>query len=48
MAKLLGKIGGQATLKRHGTDHFKLMRKLSGEAKKRKKEAHSILVLDKG
>jgi hypothetical protein len=35
----LGKRGGQTTLKKHGTEHFRRMKQLSDEAKKKKKNS---------
>lgn len=36
-AKLLGKRGGEKTKTEHGLEHFRRMKKLSDEAKRRKK-----------
>lgn len=35
------KSGGDAVLKKHGKEHFKLMGKLSAEARRKKKTAKS-------
>jgi hypothetical protein len=47
VAKALGKRGGEKTRTEHGLEHYRRMKKLSDEAKKRKKEADSILLIDK-
>ena len=36
-AKRLGRFGGEATLKKHGRKHFKLMSKKSAKSRKVKK-----------
>lgn len=38
VGKYIGRLGGQATVKKYGKDHFKKLQKLSVEAKKKKKQ----------
>jgi hypothetical protein len=47
VARELGSRGGKKTLKEHGLEHYRHMKQLSDEAKKRKKQADSILPIDK-
>jgi len=42
-ASELGKKGGQTTYKRHGSDYFRELQRLSTESKKRKKSVDNFI-----